>query len=74
MVKSEKGSVFFFFSLSCSNLPINIVHGERLDAIFAQDDLLTLVDVAKANVDKLPRAQHVILIQPPKRLLIFILS
>lgn len=48
------------------NLPVDIVHRERLDTVFSQELLLAAVDVTEANVDKLLRAEHVLRLQPPE--------
>lgn len=47
-------------------LPVNVVHAKRLDAVIPQDLLLARIHVAQADVDELPRADAVIVAQPPE--------
>ena len=45
-------------------MTVNIVHAERLDAVLAQDLLLTAVDVAQADVHDLLDADAVLVLDP----------
>lgn len=46
------------------SLPVHVEHAERLDAVLAQDSLLTGVDVAEADVDELLDVEEVLRLQP----------